>query len=207
MGLEKAWMGKGAAGAMPLRAWVFMEVGQKACDFSGKWCGYRPCKRKRTYKEAILTQEARRRTTTGLRFVGLVAAFFWLAPLLHAAERMTVERSIINVRSGPGTEHSTLWQAEANYPVEVLERRNNWVRFRDFEGYEGWVAENLLGRTPAVVVKSARANVRSGPGTGHPIVFTVEKGVPFRVLGRQGQWIRIRHADGDEGWVHENLVW
>lgn len=127
--------------------------------------------------------------------------------MAFAAERMTVEGAMVNIRSGPGTEHSVLWQAEANYPVEVLEKKNGWVRFRDFEGYEGWVSEKLMGRTPSVVVKNPKANVRSGPGTQHSVVFTSEKGVPFRVLGRQDAWIRVRHADGDEGWLHSSLVW
>jgi SH3-like domain-containing protein len=31
--------------------------------------------------------------------------------------------------------------------------------------------------------------------------------VPFKVLKKEGEWIRIVHADGDEGWIHRNLVW
>ncbi|MCW7754738.1 SH3 domain-containing protein [Desulfobotulus sp. H1] len=156
-----------------------------------------------------MAQEAKRREKNLYQFAGLVALCFWMVmtSMVCAAERLTVERPTVNVRSGPGTQHSVLWQAEANYPLEVLEKRDGWVRFRDFEGYEGWVSANLTGTTPSVVVKNSKANVRSGPGTSHSIVFTVEKGVPFRVLGRQGEWVRIRHADGDEGWIHRNLVW
>ncbi|TWI74127.1 SH3-like domain-containing protein [Desulfobotulus alkaliphilus] len=156
-----------------------------------------------------MAQTAKKQRSSGWMLAGFAAVLFWvlMSSAAAAAERLTVERPTLNVRSGPGTQYSVLWQAEANYPIEVLERKDGWVRFRDFEGYEGWVSGRLVGRTPSVVVKNPRANVRSGPGTNHSIVFTVEKGVPFRVLGRQGDWIQIRHADGDEGWIHGNLVW
>ncbi|MGD8882880.1 MAG: SH3 domain-containing protein, partial [Desulfobacterales bacterium] len=36
---------------------------------------------------------------------------------------------------------------------------------------------------------------------------TVEKGIPFKVLKRENNWIHIEHADGDKGWIHKSLVW
>jgi len=27
------------------------------------------------------------------------------------------------------------------------------------------------------------------------------------VLTRKGNWIQVRHADGDKGWIHKSLVW
>jgi len=38
-------------------------------------------------------------------------------------------------------------------------------------------------------------------------LFTVERGVPFKVLKRNGNWIRIEHADGEIGWIYNSLVW
>ena len=125
-----------------------------------------------------------------------------------AAERLSVKKGTVNVRSGPGTEYEILWEAEANYPVEVLATEGKWVRFRDYEDYQGWLYRPLLDKTDTVVVKrSGKSNVRSGPGTKNPVVFVVQKGVPFRVLERRGNWLRVRHADGDKGWIHKSLVW
>ncbi|MGD8470221.1 MAG: SH3 domain-containing protein, partial [Desulfobacteraceae bacterium] len=58
-----------------------------------------------------------------------------------------------------------------------------------------------------VITNNDACNIRSGPGTSHKILFTVEKGIPFKVLKRQGSWIHIEHADGDKGWIHKSLVW
>jgi SH3-like domain-containing protein len=69
------------------------------------------------------------------------------------------------------------------------------------------VHESLVGKIPAVVTAGETCNIRSGPGTNFSILFSVEKGVPFKVLERKGAWIHIEHADGDKGWIHKSLVW
>jgi SH3-like domain-containing protein len=123
------------------------------------------------------------------------------------AERMTVNVSMANVRSGPGKKHSILWKLEKYHPVDVLRKQDPWYYFQDFENDKGWIHKSLLGNDASVIVVKDRCNVRSGPGTQHDVVFTVEKGVPFKVLKKEGEWIRIVHADGDKGWIHRNLVW
>jgi hypothetical protein len=42
-----------------------------------------------------------------------------------------------------------------------------------------------------VIVKNDKCNVRSGPGTDNDVLFTVDKGVPFRVLEAKGKWLHI----------------
>ena len=49
--------------------------------------------------------------------------------------------------------------------------------------------------------------MRSGPGTEFTPVFMVGAGVPFKVLERRGDWLRVEHADGDKGWIAGSLVW
>jgi SH3-like domain-containing protein len=49
--------------------------------------------------------------------------------------------------------------------------------------------------------------LRAGPGTDQPVLVKIDKGVPFKVLKREGRWIQVEHADGDKGWLHDSLVW
>ncbi len=124
-----------------------------------------------------------------------------------AAERMTVDVSTANIRSGPGTNYDVLWKVERNHPIEVIRKSGDWYYFRDFEGDKGWVYGDLVKSFSSVIVIKDKCNVRSGPGTDNKIVFTVERGVPFKVLDRKGNWVHIQHADGDKGWIHKMLIW
>jgi SH3-like domain-containing protein len=101
------------------------------------------------------------------------------------AERMTIIATVANIRSGSGS----------------------WYQFRDFEEDAGWVHKSLVGKVKAVITKKDLCNIRSRPGTKEKIIFTVEKGIPFKVLKRKNRWLNVEHADGDKGWIHDSLVW
>lgn len=126
---------------------------------------------------------------------------------MAAAERMSVSADIANIRSGPDTADAVIWKVEKYHPLNILQKNGDWYLFEDFEGDRGWIHKTLLTGEKTVVVKNDNCNVRTGPGTDHDIRFTVDKGVPFKVIEEKGKWLHIRHADGDDGWIHEALVW
>lgn len=123
------------------------------------------------------------------------------------AERLAVAVPIANIRSGPGTNHEILWKVEKYHPLIIVQKTSKWCRVEDFESDQGWVSRSLLRKISAVVLKEENCNIRSGPGTQFDVVFTAEKGLPFKVLKRKKDWIHVEHADGDKGWVYDRLVW
>ncbi len=124
-----------------------------------------------------------------------------------AAERMTVKMEVANIRSEASVKSATVWQVEKYHPLLIVEKKGAWYRIKDFEGDGGWIHKSLLDKTPAVIVRVRRCNVRTGPGTQYDVAFTVDKGIPFKVRQRKGRWIEVQHADGDGGWVFSSLVW
>jgi SH3-like domain-containing protein len=143
-----------------------------------------------------------------MRFISLLTVVVILSTGGFAmAERLSVSSRIANIRSGPGTDHEILWKVESYYPIMVLKKSGSWINFRDFEGDEGWIHTSLVRKKPTVITIKNKCNVRTGPGTNHKVIFTVEKGIPFLIIGRQKSWIQIKHADGDRGWIHKSLVW
>ena len=144
----------------------------------------------------------------------LLTYIFLVVPLLLTvypgtvqAQRLAVGAAIANVRSGPGTQYDVLWQVEKYYPFEVLKKENKWYYFKDFEGDRGWLHESLVKKIKSVVTTCSSCNVRSGPGTKYAKVFGVERGTPFKVLGKRGNWIQIEHGEGHRGWIYKSLVW
>jgi SH3-like domain-containing protein len=125
----------------------------------------------------------------------------------EAVERMAVSATDANVRSGPGPTQDVLWKVEKYHPIEVIETSGPWLRFKDFEGDVGWIHKSLVDKTPTVITRQSGAQLRAGPGTDQPVLIKLDKGIPFKVIKREGRWIQIEHADGDKGWIHDSLVW
>ena len=143
------------------------------------------------------------------KFIPLVLAIILIVTgaSLAQAERLSVKANIANIRSGPNTSDAVIWQVEKYHPLKVINKKGHWYLFEDFEGDRGWIHDSLLANIKSVIVKNDRCNVRSGPGTDNDIRFTVDKGVPFKVLQKKGDWLQVAHADGDQGWIHRRLVW
>ena len=129
-----------------------------------------------------------------------------LAPA-WAQEWVSIRNDNVNMRSGPSTTSEVQWKLAKGYPLQVQERRNNWLRVKDFEGDTGWVSSSVVSTTRHYIVKGQTVNVRSGPGTNHRLVGSVKYGEVLRTIKRQGQWVEVRLPNGRTGWVASNLVW
>lgn len=130
-----------------------------------------------------------------------------MAPLIAMAEYVSVKVPVANIRSGPNETSDLLWKVEMYHPLFILEKKDGWCHFRDFEGDQGWIHGSLVHKEQTVITKKDDCNVRSGPDTKFEVLFTTETGIPFKVLKKQGKWLNVLHSDGDQGWLHQSLVW
>jgi SH3-like domain-containing protein len=125
------------------------------------------------------------------------------------AERLAVNVPEANMRSGPGMQYDALWKAEQYTPIEVIDKdpTGEWIFFKDFEGTKAWINKSLVGKIDCVITKNDLCNIRKDPNTNADIILKAERGVPFKVIKRQKDWIQIQHTDGEIGWIHKDLVW
>lgn len=122
-------------------------------------------------------------------------------------ERLSVKAKLANVRSSPKVDGEVLWKIEMYYPIIVVEKKDGWIKFKDFENDTGWIHGTLVDKTPSVITLKDKCNVRKEPGQNKPLAFTVERGVPFKVLEKKDEWMKVQHADGETGWISKSLLW
>ncbi|MFT3801409.1 MAG: SH3 domain-containing protein [Burkholderiaceae bacterium] len=70
----------------------------------------------------------------------------------------------------------------------------------------GGMASGAASARDMVSVDGATANMRSGPGTGYRAEWSLAHGYPLRVVGRQGNWLKVSDFEKDVGWVHRSLL-
>jgi SH3-like domain-containing protein len=51
-----------------------------------------------------------------------------------------------------------------------------------------------------------KANIRKGPGTKYPILWSAGKYYPADIIKKAGNWYRIKDFEGDIGWMHKSLL-
>ena len=144
---------------------------------------------------------------TGSACFVFLLTIFLISTSAYAGQRLSINSKLANIRSGPGSNYEVLWQVEKYYPVIIINKKGNWYHFKDFENDTGWVHKSLVGKVKSVISIKKKCNVRSGPSSKNKVVFTVEKGVPFKLLGKKGNWLNVEYMDGDRGWIYKTLVW
>ncbi len=148
---------------------------------------------------------ARRLVLSG--FVFFFALLFTTAAL--ANDYVSVRKDGVNVRSGPSTSDEVRWEVFDHFPLQVVKTQGDWDQVTDFEGDTGWIHSSLLSKDKSVIVCKDKVNLRTAPNTDKDtgIVAIVKYGVVFTPLAKKGDWLKVRHADGTEGWIHKDMVW
>ena len=59
---------------------------------------------------------------------------------------------------------------------------------------------------PVRLRTTSRGNVRSGPGTGFGVVYSVEPGTLLSGHAYTDEWVRVSDASGRNGWIFRSLV-
>jgi SH3-like domain-containing protein len=60
----------------------------------------------------------------------------------------------------------------------------------------------------ALCVSVPQANIRSGPGTEHELIWEVYRYMPFEKVGvsSSGGWYAVKDVDGDVNWINKGLT-
>jgi SH3-like domain-containing protein len=149
------------------------------------------------------------------RFFVSFAILFVVLFLFHNvafAGMVAIRGDNVNMRSGPGLNHSVIWKLDNGFPLEVINRQDEWLNVRDFEGSTGWVSSRVTNSVPHMIVKTRQGsnqpiNIRSGPGLENRIVAKAHHGVVFKTLEKKNDWVKVEHSQGVVGWVAGRLLW
>jgi SH3-like domain-containing protein len=133
--------------------------------------------------------------------------FFVGLSLPAQAEYRTVETPTI-LYDTPSLKGAKLFVIRRDTPVEVVNNLGGWVKVRDAEGGLAWIEKKELSERRTVIVKAERAAILRKSEEGAPLSFEAERGVSLAYLETvPGGWIKVRHRDGQEGFVRAGEVW
>lgn len=138
----------------------------------------------------------------------LAALLLSSATAAPAAEFLSVKEDAAVLYDAPSRESKALYVVSRHYPLEVIVSLEAWVKVRDHAGALSWVERKLLAPQRMVVVTAPSAEARVRPEDNAPAAFVAAQFVVLEFLGHApGGWLRVRHADGANGYLQAKLVW
>src|SRR5262249_24305218 len=129
---------------------------------------------------------------------------------------VTVENT--KVRTGPGTQFSTIAEIRQNSMVQVVGRDGEWVLIVSQKGNgPGYIetasvkpgtGEGQESSTPPGKYEPfVDTQVRSGPGLEHSVVARIKKGTKLNVVNEENGWLKVESKSGKPpGYVDASLV-
>lgn len=136
----------------------------------------------------------------------LLAAGSYSLPV-SAIEYRTVDAATV-LYDAPSQRGVKMFVIKRETPVEVVVSLDGWSKVRDAEGGLAWIEKKYLNEKRSVIVTADRAEVRQKADDSSPLVFAAEKNVALGFLElAPGGWVKVRHSDGQSGFVRANQIW
>ncbi len=108
----------------------------------------------------------------------------------------------------PSIKSRKLFVVSAHLPVEVIVNVEGWVKVRDSSGSLAWVEKRALSQQRFVIVTASIADIHQAANEDSALIFQAQKHVVMEWLDSKiPGWIRVRHRDGQSGYVRASQVW
>jgi SH3-like domain-containing protein len=140
------------------------------------------------------------------RLTALAFGLFAACSVAAMDYRSVVEPALLY--DAPSQQASPLFAIARGTPVESIVALDAWVKVRDAKGDMAWIEKRLLSERRTVIVRADRAQVHAQADDRAAMVFEADRDVVLELLepGTAG-WARVRHRDGQQGFVKTSQVW
>jgi len=154
------------------------------------------------------------RRSSNLPSLALALAAMLAAGGAAAADYKTTAEAPTLLYDAPSTKARPLFVYGRDVPLEVLVAVEGWTKIRDVSGAFGWIANKSLADKRMLLVRAPLAEVRANPDDAAPLVFRAEQNVLLDLAESATSpgstatpgWVKVRHRDGQSGYVHVNQV-
>ncbi len=130
---------------------------------------------------------------------------------VRVGNMVSIASGTVNMRSGPGKKYAVKWEMDKGYPLRVVGSKGNWLKVKDFENDEGWIYKKLVSRKPHLIVKvnkgsNKKFKLYEKPAAHSSTLGEAGPGTVFKVRQWSGEWVKVSHKSGLQGWVKRSLL-
>lgn len=139
--------------------------------------------------------------------VSVLIATGMIAPAAALEFRSVAENAAV-LYDAPSAKAKKRYIVSSGYPVEIVVMVEGWAKVRDANGDLTWIESKLLTDRRTVMIRVPQAQVRQSADDNAPVVFQAQQHVILDLLEVAGAgWLRVRHRDGQTGFIKVSQVW
>ena len=155
-----------------------------------------------------ISKEIRSRKKYQIRTALFVFLLGFYSHATAALEYLSMAENAVIMYNAPSIKADKLYVASRYLPVEAVVRVEGWVKVRDSTGALTWVEQKVVSDKRFVVVIEQQAQVYQAADINSKLVFQVQKDVVLEWLENSvNGWAKVRHRDGQTGYVKTTQVW
>lgn len=130
------------------------------------------------------------------------------ASAVHAVDYVSVSESSAILYDAPSVKAKKLFVVNRYMPFEQVVTLDDWIKVRDRSGGLYWVEKRVLSNKRYVFALLPLLDVRAEPDLGATRLFQARQQIALEFLESTGTgWIKVRHQDGNVGYVRSTEVW
>ena len=143
-----------------------------------------------------------------IRAITLVLLLGLHGQAIAALEYLSMADNAVIMYNAPSLKADKLFVASRHLPVEAIVKVEGWVKVRDSSGTLAWVEQKAVSDKRFVIVIELQADVYQEADANSTLVFQAQKNVILEWLEPPiNGWIKVRHRDGQSGYVKITQVW
>jgi SH3-like domain-containing protein len=136
------------------------------------------------------------------------ALLFMSGCVMAEMEYSSIAENVVIMYDAPSLKADKLYIASLHLPVEVIVNVEGWAKVRDSSGSLAWVEKKMLSQQRYVVVTVPLADVHQAADPNSTLIFQAEENIVMEWLDSDTKgWVKVRHSDGQAGYVKVNQVW
>ena len=143
-----------------------------------------------------------------INFYFLLVTFFFVN-ILSANENnyyLILKNNKVNVRYGPGFDYPINFvYKKKNFPVKVIDKKENFRRIIDFKKNSGWIHTSQLKKGKSFILLKNQI-LFSKPTKYSKPILKISKGRLLLVKKCKKNWCKVK-TENYLGWVITNNIW
>ena len=123
-------------------------------------------------------------------------------------EFLSISDEAIILYDAPSLKAEKLYVVSRHLPVEAVVNTTYWVKILDHSGSMAWVEKKALSKQRYVIVIVPLADIYQDANKNATRVFQAQEQVVLEWIETTDTgWVKVRHRDGQTGYISITQVW